>query len=151
MNHRDEVHGQLLEARAQSSALLEPAHALFNGAASPIERLVEAVPAVLGVLVAATRNDHANRMAMEPRADAGVAVALVARQTRGSRSRWPHRLPDANPIHDFFELRALVDLSGRDVDRERESVTVSNQVELAAESAARANQCVVSGPLGAPF
>ena len=37
------------------------------------------------------------------------------------------------------------------MDREGKSVTVSDQVELAPESAARAAQCVVGGFVGAPF
>jgi len=151
MNHGDEVHRQLLEARAQAAALLEPADALLDGATPTIELGVEAVPAVVGVLVATSRDDDADRMAVKPGADAWVAVALVARHAVRTRPRRSEGLEDANPIHDLFELGALVDLPGRDVDREGESVTVSHQVELAAESAARATQCVVAGLFGAPF
>ena len=46
------------------------------------------------------------------------------------------------------ELRALVDVPGGEVDREGEPETVSHQVELAAESAAQATQCVVEGLFG---
>ena len=151
MNHRDEVHGQPLESCAQATAFLEPADALLDGAALTIELLVEAVPPVVGVLVAAPRNDDADRMAVKPGADARVAVALVARQALWPRPWRTEGLADAHPVQDFFELRALVDLPGRDVDREGESVTVSNRVEFAAESTARAAQCVVFGFFGAPF
>ncbi len=52
MNHRDEVHGQLLEARAQTAALLEPAGARLDGAAAPVEVRVRALAQVVRVLVA---------------------------------------------------------------------------------------------------
>ena len=151
MNHREEVHGELVEAGRQSAALLEPAHALLDGAALPLESLVEAVSAVLGVLVAAAREDDADRVLLQPLADPEVAVTVVAGQALGTGSRRSGWLADAYPVHDLFELSALVDLPGRDMRREGESVTVSNQVELAAGSAARATQCVVSGLLAAPF
>src|SRR5712692_3641996 len=110
MNHRDEVHGQLFEARAQAAALLEPPHALLDGTTASVELRVEPVPAVVRILVAAPRDDDADRMAMQPRADARVAVALVARDALRPRARRSRELADANPVHDRFELRALVDL-----------------------------------------
>src|SRR6267143_1205798 len=145
MNHRDEVHGQLLEAGAQAAALLKPADALLDGAALPIELLVEAVPPVVRMLVTAPRDHAADRMLMEPGADAPIAVAFVSGHRRRPCTRRSDGLTDANPAHDFFELRTFVDLSGRDVDGEGKSVTFSNQVELAAESAARVAQSVVVG------
>ncbi len=66
---------------------------------------------------------------MQPGTDARVAVALVARHGFGTRPRRAERLTDVHSAHDFFELRAFVDLPGRDLDGEGESVTVSNQVE----------------------
>ena len=73
-----------------------------------------------------------------------MAVASVDRQTLRPRVRRPDELPDPHAIHDLLELRALVDLAGRDEDGEGNSVTVSNHVDPAAESAARATQRVVA-------
>src|SRR5204863_4354492 len=71
MNHRDEVHGQLLEPCAQAAALLEPAHALLDGAAPPVELRVEAMAPIVRLLVAASRNHNSDRMAVKPGAGAG--------------------------------------------------------------------------------
>ncbi len=151
MNHRDEVHGEFLEAGAQAAAFLEPTDALLDGAAAPVELLVEAVAPVVGMLVATPRDHDTDRVLMEPGADAPIAVTFVSGDRRGPCTRRSNGLADANPAHDFFELRAFVDLSGRDVDGEGKSVTFSNQVEVAAESAARVAQSVVFGFFGAPF
>lgn len=146
MNHRDEVYCQLLESSIQTAALLEPADALLDDTTTPVELAIEALPSVVGMLVFAPRDHGLDRMPAQPIPDRGEAVALVAREGFGSGAPTnPH------PIHDFFELRALVDLSRRDVDGEGKAVAVSDQVELAPESAARAAQRVVDGFVGAPF
>ena len=146
MNHRQEVDGQLFEAGGHAPALLEPAIALLDGAASPVGSAIESDPAISRMLVAAPRDDRPDRVPPKPLADARRAVALVPSQRLGALST-----PDPHPVHDRFELRALVDLPGRDVGREGYSVTFSNQVDLAPEFAARAAQSVVSGFFGAPL
>ena len=151
LNHGEEVHGILLETSGHATALLEPADALLDDAAHAIGRLVEAHAAVVRALVRATRDDRPDRMVAQPLTDARVTVALVSGHRSGPGA-WPsQRLGDADPVQDRFELRRLVDLPGRDVDREGKAVAVSDQVELAPESAARAPQCVVVGLERAPF
>jgi hypothetical protein len=78
MDHRQEVHGQFLESRAQTTALLEPPHALFDHAAPSVELAVETLPSVLRVLVLPPRDDRLDRVITQPLADRGEAVALVA-------------------------------------------------------------------------
>ena len=146
MNHREEVHGQLLESCAQATALLEPADALLDCAPAPVEPAVEPVPAVVRVLVFPSWDHGFDGVSSQPVPDRGEAVALVTRDCLGAGAS-----TDSDAVHDFFELRALVDLTRRDVDREGKAVAVSDQVELAPESAARATQRVVEGFLGAPF
>ena len=84
MNHRQEVDGQLLEAGGHAPALLEPAVALFDGAASPVGLAIEPHAAIGGVLVAASRNDGPDRVPSQPLADAWGAVALVPGQRLGT-------------------------------------------------------------------
>src|SRR5437867_1777456 len=151
MNHRDEVHSQLLEAGGQTSAFLEPTNALLDGAAAPVELPVEDVAPIVRVLIGASRDDHTNRVATQPSANPGVTVPFVPGDGLRTGARRTDGLGDANSIQDLFELRAVVDLARRDMRGEGESVTVSNQVDLAAESAARVTQCVVVGFFGAPF
>ena len=146
MNHREEIHGQLLEASGDPATLLEPAVALFDGAAAAVGLAVEANPSVVWMLVAASRDHCPDGVSAQPLPDARRAVAFVPGERLGALAA-----TDVNAVHDRFELRALVDLAGRDVRREGYSVTFSNQVELAPESAARAAQSVVSGFFGAPL
>src|SRR5205814_748592 len=110
------------------------------------EQTIEAIPAVIGMLIAAARDHGLDRVATQPVTDRLIAVALVSRERLRTLPA-----PDPDPIHHRFELRALVDLARRDVDGEGKAAAVSDQVELAAESAARATQCVVGGLFSAPF
>src|SRR5437867_7648260 len=140
MNHRDEVHGQLLEPGAQATALLEPAHNLFDQAPAPVELTIEAMPPVLGMLIPAARDHRLDRMIPQPVTDRLEAVALVSRHRLRA-----HAAPDPDPVHHRCELRALVDLACRDWDGEGKPAAVSDQVEFAPESAVRATQRVVGG------
>src|SRR5437762_4604415 len=151
MNHREEVDGQLLEPGRDTPALLEPAGALFDGATAAVGAAIELMSAIVGPLVLAARDDHSNGMAMQPVPDATVAIALVARHRGRALPRRPARLSDRHAVHDRVDLRRLVDLARRDVRGEGNAATVSDQVELAPESAARATQRVVGGFSGAPF
>src|SRR5260221_5690020 len=146
MNHRQEVDGQLFESRRDPAAFFEPAMALLDGAASPVGFAIEADPSIVRVLVAASGDDRSDRVPAQPLANARRAVTLVPGHRVGALTA-----SDPNPVHDRFELRAVVDLSRRDVGREGDSVTFSNQVDLAPESAARAAQSVVFGLCGAPL
>jgi hypothetical protein len=80
-----------------------------------------------------------------------LAVGLVACNGSGAATRSSEGLPDLHPVHDSFEVLRLVRLPRGDVRREGDSATVSNQVDFAPESAARATQCVVFRLFGAPF
>jgi hypothetical protein len=146
MDHRQEVDSELLESGRDTTAFLEPAVALLDCTAAAIGAPVKADASVVRVLVFASRDDRADRMSTQPTADTVGAVALVAREGHGTAAS-----TDVDPVHDRFELRALVDLARGDVDREGYSVTFSNQVDLAPESAARAAQSVVVGLTGAPL
>ena len=87
----------------------------------------------------------------KPRANARIAVSLVP--SHGSRSlAWTaNGLRNAYSIHDEFELSRFVPLPGCHLSGEGQAVAVSDQVEFAAKSAARAAQTVVFWLLGAPF
>lgn len=122
MNHRREVHRQLLESGGDPPALLEPAVALLDRAALAAGLAIEADPAIARVLVAAPEDHGPDRVAAQPLADARGAAALVA----GERFRAP-AAADVDAVHDRFEIRALVDLAGRDVGGEGGSVTLSNR------------------------
>ena len=134
------------EPGAETAALFEPADELLHHAAPSVQPAIEAMPPVTGVLVPAAGNHGLDRVPAQPVANPLEAVTLVA----GERSR-SGAATDADPTHDFLELCAFVDLPRRDMRREGKAVAVSDQVELAPESAARATQCVVDGLFSAPF
>lgn len=151
MNHRQEVHGQLLKSRSKTSALLEPADALFHRAAPPVALPVKSLSSVSRPLIRPAWNHGSNCVASQPCPNPRIAVSLVTGYRTGSCARRPDRLPDLHPVHDVFEVLRLVRLPRRDVGREGDSTTVSNKVDFAPESAARATQCVVFGLFGVPF
>ena len=131
MNHGQEIHRQLLEPGRHASALLEPTDALLDRAAASVGLAIEPHAAIVGVLGTPSRNHRPDRVSPQPLVNARGALGLVPGHRLGTLTT-----PDLDPVHDRFELRALVDLPRRDVDREGDSVTFSNQVELAPESAA---------------
>jgi hypothetical protein len=146
MNHRQEIDGQLLEPGRDAAALFEPAIALLDRAALTVGLAIEPYSAIVRVLVDAPRDDGPDRVASQPPANPLGAVALVSGHRCGTLTT-----TDAHSIHDRFELRAVVDLPRRDVGGEGNSVTFSNQVDFAPESAARAAQSVVVGLARAPL
>jgi len=91
--------------------------------------------------------DHGpNSVLPQPATDPGIAVSFVpGNAIRTSAS------PNTHRVHQSFELRRLVSLSAGDFGGKGQASAVSNQVQLAAESASRAAQSVVFGLLVAPF
>ena len=101
---------------------------------------------MLSFLVTALGDHRLDSVSPQPATDARIAVSLVA--SNASRTRAP---TDPHRIHQSFELRRLVSLSGGDFRGKGQTSAVSNQVQLAAESASRAAQSMVFGLFFAPF
>ena len=101
---------------------------------------------MLSLLVRSLRDDSLNSVPSEPPPDARVTVSLVS----GDSGR---AVATANPegVHERFKTRRFVLLARRDFRGKGHASAVSNQVQLAAESASRAAQTVVLGLLAAPF
>ena len=75
-------------------------------------------------------------MRSQPAADSRVAVAFIPRQASGTLTGPTDRPGDRDALHHRFDLRRFVPLAGRNFDRQGQASAVSNQVELAAPSAA---------------
>jgi hypothetical protein len=89
------------------------------------------------------RDQRLDAVLSKPVPHAVVAVALVARQSLRPLA-WPsQRLRDRDLVHHRLNARRLVRPAGGHFNRQRQASTVSNQVEIAAESASRAAQSVV--------
>ena len=101
--------------------------------------------AVVADLVFLARDHHPNLVLPQPVADPSATVALVTGKRIWPCTGMTRRLWNANRVHHRLEPFRFVALTGTDLDRERQSRTVSNQVELAPESAARAAQCMICG------
>jgi len=106
---------------------------------------------MVALLVASLGNDRFDGVATQPLPDAVETVCFVPGDTFGATAGSTHRLRDAHRVHQRLEPRRFVRLPRRDFDGKRQASAVSNQVELAPESAARAAQSVVGGLLGPPF
>ena len=153
LDHGQEVDCEFFEAGGDAPAFLEPADAAFDNASTPVcvAVKVQRSPAVVALLVAALGDDGGDRMASEPRPDALETVPLVAGQTLGPTAGSAQGLWNPHRVHQELELGGFVRLPRRDLDGQRQASAVSNQVEFAPESAARAAQSVVRGLLGPPF
>lgn len=100
-------------------------------------------PSCLSFLFSLSRDQRLDPVLPKPVSHAIVAGAFVARQSLWPLA-WPsQRLRDSNLIHHRLDARRVVRLSSSHFDRQRQAPTVSNQVELAAESTSRAAQSVV--------
>src|SRR6185369_11092658 len=81
------VHGEFLEARENSPALLKPTDALFDDRALAVLLSVEdAVTAESANLVLSLRDDALDLAAAEPVANRAVAVSLVASDSLRERA-----------------------------------------------------------------
>ena len=101
-------------------------------------------------LIVPLSNDGADAVVPEPLTNAGVAISLVSCQAIGPSPRGTQRLRDRNEIHHGLDPLGVVDLSPSYLGGDGKALTVSNQVEFAAESTSRAAQCVVFGLFGVP-
>jgi len=149
-----EVHGQLLEPRADAAEFLEPADALLGDAAPSVCHAVEPDRRVVaGMLVVLMRDDRLDLLSGEPIPHALDAVALVPGELPGLAATSPplpsasdqerDRLPD-----DRLGPRRFVDLPRGDFDGQGSARTVSDHVELRSKPAAAAAQRVVGGFVG---
>lgn len=146
-DHGQEVDGKLLESCSDPSSFFEPTDALLDDAPASIGGLVEQERSTLmvGSLVVPLRDHGTDAVLPEPLANARVAVSFVPGQTVGPRPGPSEGLGDGNALHHRLDPRGIVDLTGGDFRREGKALTVSDQVDFAAESAPRAAQSVVSG------
>src|SRR4051794_781984 len=127
-----EVHGQLLEPRADAAELLEPADALLGDAPAAVGPAVEPHRRVVaGRFVVLVRDHRLDLLSPQPVAHPLHAVRLVAGELPGlvpalaflasPPDQGRDRLPD-----DRLGPRRLVDLPGRDFDGKGSARTVSD-------------------------
>jgi hypothetical protein len=138
LDHRQREHGQeayrqFLKPCPDTTTFLEPANTLFDHRTTPIAGPIEV--GILITLVGLSRDHGTNAMSSKPIANASNAVGFVTGKPSRTLTRPPQRLRDANMIQNRFQLRRFVLLSSRYFGRQRYACTVSDQVELAAESA----------------
>ncbi len=151
MKHSMEVNGQFLEACTNASRFLHPSDALFDDGALPIGRSVELDPTVVArSFVALVRDDRLDAAGSKPVPHARNAVPLVDSQFFRACSWTPDPLRDGDAVHHRLDLRRFVNLPGSDLDGQRSSAAVSNQVELRSKPASAAAQSVVRRFVGMP-
>ena len=90
LKHPMEVHGQLLEPRADAAEFLQPADALLGDAAAPVCQAVEPDRRVMaGVFVLLVRDDRLDPLSGQPIPHALDAVALVPGELPGLAATSP--------------------------------------------------------------
>src|SRR5438132_9612660 len=142
------VNGQLLEARADAAALLQPADTLLDHGTLAIGLLVKLhrriPPRCLGVLV---RNHRADALLLDPVADAPCAIGFVSGQLAGLFAT--SVLPRGDERgHQRLKARRFVHLPGTEIEGQRSSLAVRNQMEFGSKPASAAAQSVVGRLVG---
>ena len=144
-----EVHGQLLEPRADTAELLQPADALLGNATASVRHAVETRRRIVaGVFVFLVRNHRLDLLPGQPVAHALHAVALVAGELPGLATTFAPLASAADQERDGlsddrFGPCRFMDLPRSDFNGKRSARTVSDHVELRSKPAAAAAQCVV--------
>jgi hypothetical protein len=100
---------------------------------------------MIGALVVSLGNHGSTSVISGPLANARIALPLVPREAVGAHTRAVQWLSDRDPIHEDLHSRGVLDQSSGYFDGEGKALTVSNQVDFAAESASQAAQSVVWG------
>ena len=144
MKHSMEINGQFVETRPNAARFLHPSDALLNDVSLPIGQSVEPDSTVAACsFVALVRDDRFDPPSAKPIPNALHAIPFIRGQFLRTCSRSPDPLRNRDAFHHRFKLRRFVDLSSRDLDGQRCSATVSNQVELRSKPASAAAQSVV--------
>src|SRR5207244_12131696 len=142
------MNGQFLEARADAAALLQPADALLDHgtlAIGPLVKLHRRIPP--RCLVVLVRDHQTDALLLEPVADAPCAIAFVPRQlprlfAASVLSRGDER------GHQRLKARRFVHLPGTELEGQRSSLAVRNQMEFGSKPASAAAQSVVGRLVG---
>src|SRR3954469_25321473 len=148
LDHRQEVDGELLEARREPPALFEPADQALDDVAPAVRGLIEAR---VRRLIFARRDHRADPAAPQLLPDAGIAIALIAGEAAWLRARAAAAAPGTPQAHGperGLDEARLVRLPGTHHGGERDAVAVDDQMQLGAEAAARAPQRVIRGLIG---
>jgi len=137
----DVVDRQLVEARCQRPAPLEPADHTLNDVAAAIRFLVEVL---LARLVLARRDDWLDVVPPQPGTHPRITVALVGgRLLRPAR---PARLTrSSRPLHGLREALGFMTLALGHPHGQQDAPAVTDQMDLGAEAALRTSQRM---PLG---
>lgn len=95
------------------------------------------------MLVILVGNHGPDAVSPEPVVHTVATVALVTGQQLRTLARTTQALRDGNLVHHRLDAHRIMHLTGSDFDSQGYASAVSNQVELAAESASRAAQSVI--------
>src|SRR2546430_6092509 len=132
------VNRQLLESRADAAAFLQPADALLDDRPLAIRLFVELhcrIPASRLVLL--VRNHCKDALLFQPVADALHAVGFVGGELPGLFAASLLPRGDEGCDHRLKALR-FMHLAGAELERQRSSLAVSNQVEFRSKPASAA-------------
>lgn len=145
LNAAQVMDGQFLEASRNSARLLEPTDATLDDVAAPVLLRVKSrrsPPAVRDV-VQPLGNDRTYPVTTQPLADAAMAVGSIP----GPLLRAPPavRPMDADGIEHRFGVQGLARLTGTELDRQRQSGAIGDQVQLRAPASAATPERVVGG------
>ncbi len=138
LQDREVVDRQLLETGEDAPALLEPADTAFDESATSIGVTVERLEFfVIDSLVGPVGDDGVDAALTQPFADPRDAVRLVGSQTLGAVVRAVRSSGEPKCIEHLQEEGRVVRLPRADLDCERDSLAIRDEMDFRAETAAR--------------
>ena len=134
----------LLEPGGDSAELLQAAHQTLNSVTLPVERGIEAVPAVQGALIAPARDHRADAPPGQYSSHARVVVASVAHHGVGP-VLWTActGASHAPEVQERLQIERFVAFAPGEEERHRFAAALGAQVDLGGEAPARASESLV--------
>jgi hypothetical protein len=138
LQHAEVILGGLLEAREDPSTFLQPTNEAFDDVPFAVGLTVELDWAGVAILVALGGNHRRDALAKQVFVDPIGAESFVCCQADGAERFLDLIAGDCGSLQQRFQRLGLMGLSGGDVDMQRMTVAITEQMDFCRKSAPRA-------------
>jgi hypothetical protein len=151
LNHPGIVFRGLLEARENAATFFQPTDEPFDDVTLAVGFSVPLDTANFAVFIALAGDHWLDASIQEVLVDPRGAITLVACQSQRSDDRLAVAAGEVDAFQERFQSGRFVGLSWRQMEVERVSVRVAEEVDFRRKAAPAAAESVIFGFLGVPF